>query len=199
MLGGDTHTAPLFIPCITARTSSRRWNTNFHNQYACAQKSMQHIALLTTVAVFSICVYRFCRRQTSGILLPTATFQNYRMICRLGYSVVYACRCSAPLSSCNVCFLNMFVEQQHCLPIILILIPLLLWYLETCNLWYWSHWSRTCNMRYGNYVRWFVQHLGIFNKGTLTVQICSILDCSLSGHFKHKWTLQTFSLAYRRL
>jgi len=56
----------------------------------------------------------------------TTTFQNYHMICRLGYSVVYACRCSAPLSSCKLCFLNMFLEQQHALPIILILIPLML-------------------------------------------------------------------------
>jgi len=32
---------------------------------------------------------------------------------------------------------------------------LMLRYLETCNdynLCYWSHWSRTCDIRYGNYV-----------------------------------------------
>lgn len=90
------------------------------------------------------------------------------MICRLGYSVVYACRCSAPLSSCNLFFLNMFLDQKHGLLISLNLIPLMLWYLETCNdynLCYWGHWSRTRNIRYGNYVRWLVWHLGIFNKG----------------------------------
>ena len=58
----------------------------------------------------------------------TTTFQNYHMICRLEYSVVYACWCSAPFSSCNLWFLNIFLEQQHGLPVTLILIPLMLLY-----------------------------------------------------------------------
>jgi len=98
--------------------------TNFHNQYACAHKNpLGASPSRQQWQFFFICVCTGTVQDKclgSYFLLPcltravnhnfyTITLQNYH-ICRIGYSVVYTCRCSAPLSSCNLCFLNMFLE-----------------------------------------------------------------------------------------